>query len=100
MKIEQMFEKPGARSDKFKTNPGGETMGRLYVTVNCDQTADGRSIPRSIKWDESRSSAVRRVLHICTSPKEYEGIRYTILIGSAEKYLYKVGDKWYVELQE
>ena len=75
-------------------------MGRLYVTVNCDQTADGHSIPRSIKWDETRSSVIRRVLYSCTSPAEYEGIRYTILIGSAEKYLYKVGDKWYVELKE
>ena len=75
-------------------------MGRLYVTVNCDQTADGHSIPRSIKWDERRSSVIRRVLYSCTSPAEYEGIRYTILIGSAEKYLYKVGDKWYVELKE
>ena len=75
-------------------------MGRLYVTVNCDQTAGGQSIPKLIKWDESRTSTIRRVLYSCTSPTEFEGIRYTILIGSAEKYLYKVGDKWYVELKE
>ena len=24
------------------------------------------------------------------------GIRYTILIGSAEKYIYRVGHAWYV----
>ena len=71
-------------------------MGRLYVTVNSDQTADGHSIPRSIKWDENRSSIIRRVLYSCTSPTEYEGIRYTILIGSAEKYIYRVGHAWYV----
>ena len=33
----------------------------------------------------------------CTSEDEYEGIRYTVLIGSAEKYLYRIGGKWYVE---
>ena len=74
-------------------------MRRVYVTVNCDHMADGQSIPRNIKWDESRSSDIRKVLYVCTSPREFEGIRYTILVGSSEKYLYKVGDKWYVELQ-
>ena len=83
-----------------QNDQGGEMMRRLYVTVNCDHTADGQSIPRTIKWDESRSSAIRKVLYACASPAKFEGIRYTILIGSAEKYLYKVGDKWYVELQE
>lgn len=75
-------------------------MRRIYVTVNCDHTADGKSIPRTIKWDETRAYTIRKVLHACISPAQFEGIRYTILIGSAEKYLYKVGDKWYVELQE
>jgi hypothetical protein len=27
---------------------------------------------------------------------EFEGIRYTVLIGSAEKYIYRIGTKWYV----
>ena len=32
-----------------------------------------------------------------TSPAgEYEGIRYTVLIGSAEKYIYRVKNSWYV----
>ena len=75
-------------------------MGRLYVTVNCDQTAEGEIIPRVIKWNEKKSSTIRKILHTCTSPTEFEGIRYTILIGSAEKYLYKAGDKWYVEIKE
>ena len=84
---------------QVQNDRGGEMMRRVYVTVNCDHTADGQSIPRNIKWDESRSSDIRKVLYVCTSPREFEGIRYTILVGSAEKYLYKVGDKWYVELQ-
>jgi len=75
-------------------------MGRLYVTVNCDQTAEGQCIPKSIKWNDSKSSNIRKILHICSSPTEFEGIRYTVLIGSAEKYLYKAGDKWYVEIKE
>ena len=90
----------GAMFEQNQNDQGGEMMKRLYVTVNCDHTADGQSIPRIIKWDESRFSDIRRVLYACTSPQEFEGIRYTILVGSAEKYLFKVGDKWYVELQE
>ncbi|MBQ9438595.1 MAG: hypothetical protein IJU50_09720 [Lachnospiraceae bacterium] len=75
-------------------------MKRLYVTVNCDQTAEGTSIPRSIKWDDQRTSNIKKVLYSCSSPNDFEGIRYTILIGSAEKYLYKAGDKWYVQVNE
>ncbi len=75
-------------------------MRRLYVTVNCDQTAQGDCIPLVIKWNASKSTEIRKVLHSCSSPTEFEGIRYTILVGSAEQYLYKAGDKWYVELKE
>ena len=75
-------------------------MRRLYVAVNCDHTAEGQCVPRAIKWGESRQTEIRKVLYSCTSPAEFEGIRYTILVGSAERYLYKAGDKWYVELKE
>lgn len=75
-------------------------MGRLYVTVNCDQTAEGKIIPRGIIWSDKKTSTIHKILHVCTSPTEFEGIRYTILIGSAEKYLYKAEDKWYVEIKE
>ncbi len=75
-------------------------MRRLYVAVNCDHTAEGKCVPLAIKWGDSRQTEIRRVLYSCTSPNEFEGIRYTILVGSAERYLYKAGDKWYVELKE
>ena len=80
----------------------GTTM-YVYKTTGTLQSGnvpEGEIIPRVIKWNERKSSTIRKILHACTSPTEFEGIRYTILIGSAEKYLYKAGDKWYVEIKE
>ena len=54
-------------------------MRRLYVAVNCDHTAEGKCVPLAIKWGDSRQTEIRRVLYSCTSPTEFEGIRYTIL---------------------
>ena len=37
------------------------------------------------------------VIHSCVSlDGEFEGIRYTVFIGSAEKYIYRAGHAWYV----
>jgi hypothetical protein len=36
-----------------------------------------------------------RVILSCKSLEgEFEGIRYTVYIGSAEKYIYRVGHTW------
>ena len=42
-------------------------------------------------------SGIDKTLHACTSECDFKGIRYTVLIGSAEKYLYRIDDQWYVE---
>ena len=76
-------------------------MNKLYVTVDCRMSRSGAEKPLIIYWSDGKSWTVDKVLHTNRSlVKGLEGIRYTILIGSAEKYLYKVGDKWYVELKE
>ena len=72
-------------------------MNRTFVRVECLVLEDGSAQPRKIIWLDGREFPIRRVIHACpASNGEYEGIRYTVLIGSAEKYLYKENDKWYV----
>ena len=73
-------------------------MQKYYVTVEYTEDADGITIPTGILWDDGRHWEIRKVLHTCiASHNEFEGIRYTIKIGRAEKYLYRDGQRWYVD---
>lgn len=52
---------------------------------------------KAISWADGRIWNIDRVIHSCVSlDGEFEGIRYTVFIGSAEKYIYRAGHAWYV----
>ena len=73
-------------------------MQKKYVSVNADVDTDGVIRPLRILWDDGRQWEVTKVLHTCSaSHNEFEGIRYTIKIGRALKYLYRDGQRWYVD---
>ena len=72
-------------------------MQKVFLTVQCSCDPDGVIIPTRIRWADGRCWKINKVLHTCTaSHHEFKGIRYTIIIGSAEKYLYRDGQQWYV----
>lgn len=72
-------------------------MSRIYVNVRCDQQADGTMTPRELIWPDGRAWEIRKTLHVAVPVEnEFEGIRYTVIIGSAERYIYKAGHAWYV----
>lgn len=78
-------------------NAGGTKLNKVYVNVDYQVLAGGAVRPTQIHWHDGRTWNIKQTLHTCTSEGDFEGIRYTVLIGSAEKYLYRVGNKWYVE---
>lgn len=72
-------------------------MKKVSVNVEAEMQSDGILIPKSVLWADGRRFEIARVLFYRDSPTgEYEGIRYTVIIGSAEKYIYRVNHKWYV----
>ena len=72
-------------------------MQKVFVTVQCSCDPDGVIMPTSICWTDGRCWDISKVLHTCTaSHHEFEGIRYTVMIGCAVKYLYRDGRQWYV----
>ncbi len=72
-------------------------MNKAYVTVDCKKSRDGTEKPSVIYWPDGRHWKISRVLHqTVLESGELEGIRYTILIGGAEKYIYRDGAGWYV----
>ena len=72
-------------------------MDKVYVNVDYQVLSGGAIKPVRIYWHDGRVWKIKKTLHSCTSEDEFKGIRYTVLIGSAEKYLYRIGDTWYVE---
>ena len=75
-------------------------MKKTYVTVDCRISADGTERPLRVIWPDGRSWDVEKVLHKNLQYKnEFEGIRYTVIIGSAEKYIYRNDAGWYVICQ-
>ena len=72
-------------------------MKKELITVEADRQPDGLLLPKAVLWKDGRRFEISRVLFYSASPTgEYEGIRYTVMIGSAEKYIYRVNHKWYV----
>ncbi len=72
-------------------------MKKIPIGVEVTQYPKGREKLQAIIWKDGQRFNIDRVLHSCPSfDHEYEGIRYTVLIGSAEKYIYKAGTEWYV----
>ena len=72
-------------------------MDRIFVDVECSCYADGSIRPMKVTWPDGRTWKITRTLHTSVSvDDEFEGIRYTVLIGSAEKYIYRIGSRWYV----
>ena len=72
-------------------------MNKTYVAVDCVRSRDGTEKPSVIYWPDGHFWKIDRVLY-ASEPNghEFEGIRYTILIGSAEKYIYRDDAGWYV----
>ena len=72
-------------------------LKRVYVNMDCLVSSDGSEEPRVLYWKDGRSWKIDQILHITLpSENEFEGIRYTVLIGNAEKYIYRNNAGWYV----
>ena len=72
-------------------------MGRVDVSVEYRTDADGNIFPLRVLWHDGRKWEIERLLHICRSPdSSFEGVRYTVRIDGAAKYLYQTDTGWYV----
>lgn len=73
-------------------------MNKTNINVQCGLNTNGTVVPKRIIWRDGRKWDITRVVHACASyDGEFDGIRYTVLIDSAEKYLYRIGAQWYVD---
>ena len=72
-------------------------MEKIFVQVKSKKTDNGEVIPLSLSWTDGRTWKIDRVIHSCSSLSgDFEGIRYTVIIGNEERYIYRTGHDWYV----
>lgn len=76
---------------------------KVYVPVNLDVDAEGNIRPRLIRWVDGRVYEIDRLKHKCRAASTKVGgcgIRYTVMIGGHESFLYNEDEKWFVEAKE
>ena len=74
-----------------------------YVSVNLNVDEDVNLFPRAIRWKDRRIFIIEKRKYKCraTSAKvSGGGIRYTVVVGGKESFLFQEGHKWFVEAKE
>lgn len=76
---------------------------KVYVQVNLDVDEEGNIRPRLIRWIDGRVYEIDRLKQICRAASTKVGgcgIRYTVMIGGQQSYLFNEDTKWFVEAKE
>ena len=76
---------------------------KAYVSVNLDVDKEGVCHPRFIRWDDGLIFQIDQILYKCRASSKKVGgggIRYTVMIKGKESFLFREGDKWFVEAKE
>ena len=76
---------------------------KAYVSVNVDVDEEGVMHPRFIRWTDGLIFNIDQILYKCRASSKKVGgggIRYTIMVKGKESYLFREGEKWFVEAKE
>lgn len=81
----------------------GTPCRKAYVSVNIDVDEEGVMHPRFIRWANGLIFNIDQILYKCRASSKKVGgggIRYTIMVKGRESYLFREGEKWFVEAKE
>ena len=76
---------------------------KAYVSVNADIDKEGVIHHRFIRWDNGLIYQIEEIVYKCRAASKKVGgggIRYTIRVKGRESFLFREGDKWFVEAKE
>lgn len=79
---------------------GEQDKVKRYVMVVSRTDEIGRVLPQRVIWGDGTSYEIDRILDVqrCASRKAGgTGMRYHVVIGSAETFLYYENPRWFVE---
>lgn len=76
-------------------------MIRMPIQVAEERLNNGMIVPKAVLWFDGRIFRITKILfYNPASDEEFEGIRYTVIIGSVEKYIYRANHNWYVMVRD
>ena len=76
---------------------------KAYVSVNLDVDKEGVFYPRLIRWDNGLVFQIDQILYKCRASSKKVGgggIRYTVMMKGKETFMFREGEKWFVEARE
>ena len=75
-------------------------MKKVSVGVLAQFGAMGETHPLSVTWADGRVYPIESVLDLRPARTDPDRFRYTVLIHGQEAYLYRTGDRWFMESAE
>lgn len=91
--------------ERMKGNKSIPAVKKLFVNVQCLYTTDAQIVPQVIIFDDGRKFEINKVTDVRNAASLKVGgmgIRYTVKIGTQERYLFFDANdrKWFVEGKE
>ncbi len=77
-----------------------DNPNKVYVAVTARFDEAGRVYPLSLRWEDEREYVVDRVLDMrpgASLRAGGAGIRYTVAIRGRQTFLFREGERWFVE---
>ena len=74
-------------------------MRKVPVGVLAQFDAEGRLLPVSVTWENGRVYGIDQVLGMRVSRVNRDNRRYDVVIHTQPAYLYRTGDRWYMEAE-
>lgn len=72
-------------------------MKKISVGVVAEFSAAGQVIPRSVIWTDGRVYPIESVLDKRTARTDQTLFRYTVRSYGQDAYLYRRGDRWFMD---
>lgn len=79
---------------------GIERREKCYVEVIADHDVDGRVEPLAVVWEDGRVFGIDRVVeqrYAASMKVGGHGLRYTVVMGGRERFIWHDDAGWYVE---
>lgn len=79
---------------------GIERREKCYVEVIADHDVDGRVEPLAVVWEDGRVFGIDRVVeqrYAASMKVGGHGLRYTVMMGGKERFIWRDDKGWYVE---
>jgi len=75
-------------------------MRKVPVSVLTQFGTAGDAHPLSITWEDGRVYPIEAVMELRAARTAANRFRYTVRIRGQDTYLYRTGDKWFMESAE